>query len=111
MPGPKDAKDATHATCAAHARLRESLPAPSQEDFENSTRGFIATIPDARIVNEAGHPVWELTSFAFEDEETPTVKSVLDHTVEGIETLLARGFEFGMNRINRPPSLSQEDGM
>jgi len=71
MPGPKDAKDATHATCAAHARLRESLPAPSQEDFENSTRGFIATIPDARIVNEAGHPVWELTSFAFEDEETP----------------------------------------
>tara|TARA_R110000824_G_scaffold118960_15_gene272357 strand:+ start:49751 stop:51649 length:1899 start_codon:yes stop_codon:yes gene_type:complete len=68
MSGPKDAT--TH-TCQAHAHLRETLPAASQEDFENSTRGFIATIPDARILNEAGFPVWEMTSFAFEDEETP----------------------------------------
>lgn len=68
MQGPKDA---THATCQAHAHLRETLPPASDDDFENSTRGFIATIPDARIVNEAGNAVWEMTSFAFEDDETP----------------------------------------
>lgn len=45
----------------------------------------------------------------FEDEEVPTVKAVLDHTVAGIETMLARGFDFGMNQINRPPQLPRED--
>src|SRR3546814_19632978 len=58
-------------SCQAHAHLREKLPPASDDDFENSTRGFIATIPDARIVNEAGNTVWEMTSFAFEDEATP----------------------------------------
>jgi len=66
MQGPKDA---THATCQAHAHLRETLPAASDEDFKNSTRGFIATIPDARILNEAGFPVWDMSGFAFEDED------------------------------------------
>ena len=66
MQGPKDA---THATCQAHAHLREQLPPASDEDFKNSTRGFIATIPDARIVNAAGHAVWDMSAFAFEDEE------------------------------------------
>ena len=64
-------KDATQATCKAHAHVRAHLPPASDEDFANSTRGFIATIPDARIVNAAGNPVWEMTSFAFEDAETP----------------------------------------
>tara|TARA_R110000868_G_scaffold20217_6_gene85841 strand:+ start:8905 stop:10803 length:1899 start_codon:yes stop_codon:yes gene_type:complete len=63
-------KDATKATCKAHDHVRAHLPPASDEDFANSTRGFIATIPDARIVNAAGNPVWEMTSFAFEDEET-----------------------------------------
>ncbi len=64
-------KDATKATCKAHDHVRANMPPASDEDFANSTRGFIATIPDARIVNAAGNPVWEMTSFAFEDAETP----------------------------------------
>jgi alkyl sulfatase BDS1-like metallo-beta-lactamase superfamily hydrolase len=64
-------KDATKATCKAHDHVRAQLPPASDEDFANSTRGFIATIPDARILNAAGNPVWEMTSFAFEDAETP----------------------------------------
>ncbi|MCA9449981.1 MAG: aminoacyl-tRNA hydrolase [Candidatus Omnitrophica bacterium] len=44
----------------------------------------------------------------FEDEEVPAVKGVLQHSVDGLETLLARGFDFGMNQINRPPSLPPE---
>src|SRR3546814_11953549 len=68
MQGPKDA---TEATCRAHAHLAKGLPKASDTDFELSKRGFIATIPDARILNEAGHAVWEMSSFAFEDEATP----------------------------------------
>lgn len=64
-------KDATPATCKAHDHVRAHLPPASDEDFANSTRGFIATIPDARILNAAGNPVWEMTSFAFEDADTP----------------------------------------
>ncbi len=37
----------------------------------------------------------------FEDSEVPVVKAVLDRTVEGVETLLARGFDTAMNQINR----------
>lgn len=68
MQGPKDA---TEATCRAHKHLAKGLPKASDTDFELSKRGFIATIPDARILNEAGHAVWEMSSFAFEDEATP----------------------------------------
>jgi len=37
----------------------------------------------------------------FEDSEVPVVNSVLDRTVAGVETLLARDFETAMNEINR----------
>lgn len=65
MPTPKDA---TEATCRAHAHVRASLPADTGADFENSRRGFIDTIPDAKSLNEAGFPVWDMGQFAFEVE-------------------------------------------
>lgn len=43
----------------------------------------------------------------FEDAEVPVVKGVLDRSVEGVETLLARGFEIAMNQINRKSSDAQ----
>lgn len=68
MQGPKDA---TEATRRAHTQLAKGLPKASDTDFELSKRGFVATIPDARILNEAGNAVWEMGSFAFEDGPTP----------------------------------------
>ncbi len=65
MPTPKDA---TEATCRAHAHVRASLPVDTGADFENSRRGFIDTIPDAKSLNEAGFPVWDMGQFAFEVE-------------------------------------------
>ncbi len=61
-------KDATKATCNAHEELKEGLPPASEQDFEDAKRGFIATIPDAKVLNEAGNPVWDMGQFAFEAE-------------------------------------------
>jgi alkyl sulfatase BDS1-like metallo-beta-lactamase superfamily hydrolase len=61
-------KDATDATRHAHDCVRATMPKETGADFENSKRGFIATLPNARIVNAAGHPVWDMGQFAFEGE-------------------------------------------
>ncbi len=37
----------------------------------------------------------------FETDELPAVHAVLDRTVAGVETLLARGFPVAMNEVNR----------
>ena len=39
----------------------------------------------------------------FEEPEEEQVDAVLDRTVAGIETLLARGFSMAMNQVNRKP--------
>jgi alkyl sulfatase BDS1-like metallo-beta-lactamase superfamily hydrolase len=60
-----DPKDASTTTRHANERLRASLPEDSGEDFELAKRGFIATIPNARVENDAGMPVWDLQRFDF----------------------------------------------
>jgi len=64
-------KDATHATCCAQAALKEQLPKDSGQDFEDARRGFIATIPDAKVLHEAGHAVWDMSPFDFTQGEAP----------------------------------------
>ena len=61
-------KDATEATCRAHAHVRTTMPVDTGADFDLVKRGFIATIPDAKSLNAAGHPVWDMSQFAFEVE-------------------------------------------
>ncbi|MBT6277885.1 MAG: MBL fold metallo-hydrolase, partial [Chromatiales bacterium] len=38
-------------------------------DFDAANRGFIGTIPDARVVNAQGQVVWDLASYVFLEEE------------------------------------------
>ncbi|MDO8412063.1 MAG: alkyl sulfatase dimerization domain-containing protein [Phenylobacterium sp.] len=64
-------KDATDATLRAHAALKGRLPAEDGQDFADARRGFIDTIPDARIENATGGVVWNMGAFAFEAAETP----------------------------------------
>jgi alkyl sulfatase BDS1-like metallo-beta-lactamase superfamily hydrolase len=59
-------KDATNATRAAQAALAATLPADTDEDMANATRGFVATIPDAEIPG-----AWSLKPFAFLSEPRP----------------------------------------
>ena len=61
-------KDATAATRAANAALLAALPAEDGADFERARRGFIDTLPDARVEMN-GRVAWDLSPFAF--EQTP----------------------------------------
>lgn len=61
-------KDATEATRRALAEFAKALPPDTGADFELVKRGFIATIPDAKVLNEAGHAVWDMGTFAFAGE-------------------------------------------
>src|SRR5690606_13282807 len=61
-------KDATAATREALETLKATLPKDTGEDFELARKGFIATIPDAKVLNEHGHAVWDMGTFAFEGE-------------------------------------------
>ncbi len=72
-------KDATEATLRAHAALRAELPADDGQDFADARRGFIGTIPDAKIENASGGVVWNMGAFAFEEAEDapPTVNPSL----------------------------------
>jgi alkyl sulfatase BDS1-like metallo-beta-lactamase superfamily hydrolase len=72
-------KGATDATLQAHAALRAGLPADDGQDFADARRGFIDTIPDARVENATGGVVWNMGAFAFEEAEEapPTVNPSL----------------------------------
>ncbi|MEN6542452.1 alkyl sulfatase dimerization domain-containing protein [Parvibaculum sp.] len=69
-------KEASEATCRAHGQLHGHLPKETGEDFELARRGFIATIPDAKSLNEAGFPVWDMSTFSFIKEGSPAPATV-----------------------------------
>jgi alkyl sulfatase BDS1-like metallo-beta-lactamase superfamily hydrolase len=61
-------KPATQSTVLANRALAAALPPDSGEDFADARRGFIGTIPDARIANQDGRVFWDMGPFAFEGE-------------------------------------------
>src|SRR5487761_2504349 len=65
MEGPKEA---TAATIAAQDAVRARMPAEDGADFERVKRGFIATLPDAKIESPERGTVWDLSPFAFLNE-------------------------------------------
>ncbi|HEY2658697.1 MAG TPA: alkyl sulfatase dimerization domain-containing protein [Caulobacteraceae bacterium] len=64
-----DPKDATDATRRAQAALKATLPHDDGGDFEKVRRGFMGTIPYARILGEGGRLVWDMEAFEFEAAE------------------------------------------
>src|SRR5579863_5779997 len=61
-------KDATAATRAVLSAIRAALPPDDGADFERVRRGFIGTLPDARVATEGRGVVWDLAPFAFLNE-------------------------------------------
>ena len=49
----------------------KSLPFDNTQDFEDATRGFIATIDEPSITDETGKEVYGLTVWDFLRQETP----------------------------------------
>jgi len=67
----EEPKDATSVTRAANAAVAAALPPDDGADFERVRRGFIDTLPNARIESATRGVTWDLSSFAFEEEEAP----------------------------------------
>jgi alkyl sulfatase BDS1-like metallo-beta-lactamase superfamily hydrolase len=72
---------ATHACCASHKPAHPATISSQNEvlgalnfadtrDFEDARRGFIGSIPDARIVTSRGRPVWDMGRYRFLESET-----------------------------------------
>jgi len=72
----QEPKAATNATKAALSAMAKTLPAANEQDFADAKRGFIATIPNATITNDAGHPVWDMGKYSFIQEGAPSPDTV-----------------------------------
>ncbi|HEY3800435.1 MAG TPA: alkyl sulfatase dimerization domain-containing protein [Caulobacteraceae bacterium] len=64
-------KDASAATIAANRAFAARLPLDDGADFERIRQGFIATVPDGKIVSESRGVVWDLSVYDFENDPTP----------------------------------------
>lgn len=69
-------KDATEATRRFNAAFAKSLPRDTRQDFEDADRGFIGTIPNARVEAAGGRVVWDMSPFAFEADGQPAPETV-----------------------------------
>ena len=72
-------KDATPITRELNRAVRAVLPFGDAQDFEDAQRGFLGSLPEVEIRNEAGRIVWSLEDYAFLDapEAPPTVNPSL----------------------------------
>ena len=65
-------KDAQSRVASANAAVLSELPFANRQDYVDAERGFIATLPDATIQNEAGRQVWSVADYGFlKDEDAP----------------------------------------
>ena len=66
-------REAEPATRAANVALLGRLPKETGQDLDDVSRGFIGTIPDAKITGADGRAIWDMGQFAFEagDAECP----------------------------------------
>lgn len=62
-------KDASIHVKSAHAQARTTLPFTDTQDFSDARRGFIATLPDAKLLHATGRTIWSMAPYAFQKEE------------------------------------------
>lgn len=62
---PAGRKPAHPATISLQKKVLEELDFSDTADFEDARRGFIGTIPDARIDDGRGRAVWDMSQYRF----------------------------------------------
>src|SRR5258708_5210039 len=72
-------KAAEPATVQANAALAKTLPFANRQDFDDATRGFVGTLPDALIPGTGPRPVWSMKPYEFlkQDAAADTVNPSL----------------------------------
>jgi alkyl sulfatase BDS1-like metallo-beta-lactamase superfamily hydrolase len=58
-------------TVAANRALADTLPWADQADFEDARRGFVGSLPDARVTGDAGQVVWDMAPYRFLEDPRP----------------------------------------
>jgi alkyl sulfatase BDS1-like metallo-beta-lactamase superfamily hydrolase len=58
-------------TLSANRALADTLPFADDQDFEDARRGFVGTVPDARVVSDGGTVVWDMAPYRFLDDPAP----------------------------------------
>jgi alkyl sulfatase BDS1-like metallo-beta-lactamase superfamily hydrolase len=73
MPADKKASEsiASEFTIAANKTLADSLNLNDQQDFEDATRGLIASAPNNIITNSLGQKLWDASAYDFIQGEAP----------------------------------------
>jgi len=61
----------TEATIAANQAVLESLDFGDDQDFEDASRGLIASDPNLRVLSPAGSTIWDLPANSFIGGEAP----------------------------------------
>ena len=61
----------TEATIAANRAVLEALDFTDRQDFEDATRGLIASDPALRVTSASGASIWDLSANAFIEGEAP----------------------------------------
>lgn len=62
-------QDAFPSTIEHHQQFQEDLDFTDKRDFDTASKGFIATLPDAKILDAQGKVVWDLSPYTFLEEE------------------------------------------
>ncbi|KAM3163162.1 Alkyl sulfatase [Lachancea thermotolerans] len=61
----KPPKTAHPVTVNANEAVARRLPFSDTRDFDDATKGFIGTIPDAVVLNQNGQQVWSMKKYDF----------------------------------------------
>jgi alkyl sulfatase BDS1-like metallo-beta-lactamase superfamily hydrolase len=67
----KPLQAATRHTCDANAALAARLDFTDESCFDDAMRGFVGTIPNARITGKGGFVVWDVSSYEFLEQTLP----------------------------------------
>ena len=63
--------DVHPSTLRANRALADTLPFADRQDFDDAVRGFVGTIPDARVATDDGRVVWDMAPYRFLDDPDP----------------------------------------
>ncbi len=61
----------TEITIQTNRQVLDDLPPDNGQDFEEARRGWIAEVPDLKIVHPDGTPAWDQAAYRFVGEEAP----------------------------------------
>lgn len=90
--GAEQSGEASGPTKQSNATILQWLPFADRQDFEDARRGFIAPLPDNGVIlDKAGKPVWDLSSFSFIKEDAAAPETVNPSLWRQSQLLMAAG--------------------